>query len=449
MTKSLAHTTGDLYSTFILRKGALVAAAIFLLVGGLTFIPTIIFRSSTVILWQQQQQNSRYHSKHRGPQDLYCGSGWQERYRHLHAAALANKKSPRILHVSTNIGFVGLGNSLDGILSMFYVALLMERAIVIDEKLGLPFTSIFDSPYGLNYTADHDYVDSFKFSAADLQFGTKYLHLPFIDKPDKKGFTVIDTMTSGNLTALWQRAPVVKVASAAPYYDQIFNNPYHKKQLFRYGLSPETAHGCALRYLFTPNAHMLERFKAQFEYMNDPDILVIGIHARFGDEATFEAKEGLDISNQTTGIDYIFKCAQDIETAYGPGAKKGTLWFLMSDSEPFRQVALQKYRDKVVSYTETKAAHVAMEVLRDRTQHAETDAEYRQRIREFELAAGEYWLYSLADFHIKVGKHSTFNTGAAAASQLWASTVDLGEGDSLKGESCLGGLHRAHESWGV
>ncbi len=49
------------------------------------------------------------------------------------------------------------------------------------------------------------------------------------------------------------------------------------KQLFTWGLRPETAVGCALNYLFRPSRKTLEVVRENYEALRNPDALKIGI----------------------------------------------------------------------------------------------------------------------------------------------------------------------------
>lgn len=52
---------------------------------------------------------------------------------------------------------------------------------------------------------------------------------------------------------------VVFTASNRGRTYRLFDNPYHRRALAEMGLRPETAFGCAFRFLFKPNAAVMVR----------------------------------------------------------------------------------------------------------------------------------------------------------------------------------------------
>ena len=57
--------------------------------------------------------------------------------------------------------------------------------------------------------------------------------------------------------------------------DRLFNNPYHRQQLHNLGLRPDTAIGCAMRFLFRPHQHLFQGLGDLMKEMSDPRTLKI------------------------------------------------------------------------------------------------------------------------------------------------------------------------------
>jgi hypothetical protein len=71
---------------------------------------------------------------------------------------------------------------------------------------------------------------------------------------------------------LWEanEEPTVFVASNRGRSFRLFDNPHHRQQLAAMGLRPETAFGCAFRFLFAPNEATLKTHEAEFQRLARP-----------------------------------------------------------------------------------------------------------------------------------------------------------------------------------
>jgi hypothetical protein len=83
--------------------------------------------------------------------------------------------------------------------------------------------------------------------------------------------------------------------------------------LYDMGLRPETAFGCAFRFLFSPNDAVKEAFGTEFERLEDShnDVLKIGVNIRLGDWV-FDSKMDRSIANLSF-LQGTFDCAHAIE----------------------------------------------------------------------------------------------------------------------------------------
>jgi hypothetical protein len=85
--------------------------------------------------------------------------------------------------------------------------------------------------------------------------------------------------------------------------------------LYDMGLRPDTAFGCAFRFLFAPNDAVKEAFSTEFERLENPhdDVLKIGVNIRLGDWVF-----GSEIDKSITNLSFLqgtFNCAHAIEAS--------------------------------------------------------------------------------------------------------------------------------------
>lgn len=366
--------------------------------------------------------------------DRHCGDGWAGTYSHIHAAALT-ANPPRLLRVHPR---GGLGNNLDAIVTLFYWAILSNRALIIMPKADVRFESVFDSPF-INWTDDGQNVAN----------NSRFFDLVHAEQGERDE-ELYEALHSRNLTELHTDVSVLDIALGAPLFHVIFTNPNHRQQMYTWGLSPETAFGCALRYLFRPNEQVRTRFAEEFERLADKSVFKIGIHARFGD-AVFQGGSGklddreVDIFDDEH-LGHIFRCAQHIEEHKAlPG--QVALWYVISDAREFRSYALREFGAKVFSRANDSIEHIDF---------LDANASEGNKVHALAMAVGEYWIYSMADFHVialPLGSvtyqyaSSSFSNGAASASLRWGSATQVGAASATE-KSCIHGLHRAQETWG-
>jgi hypothetical protein len=85
--------------------------------------------------------------------------------------------------------------------------------------------------------------------------------------------------------------------------------------LYDMGLRPDTAFGCAFRFLFAPNDAVNEAFGHEFERLQDAhdDVLRIGVNIRLGDWV-FDSGMDKTIDNLSF-LQGIFDCAHAVEAS--------------------------------------------------------------------------------------------------------------------------------------
>ena len=82
-----------------------------------------------------------------------CGKEWQSKYQALHDDIISNRRKPKFLVYTcpwTNSGCCGYGNRVYAIVSLFYLAVLTNRAFLIDWTAPKPLKQ-FLKPSSINW----------------------------------------------------------------------------------------------------------------------------------------------------------------------------------------------------------------------------------------------------------------------------------------------------------
>jgi hypothetical protein len=120
------------------------------------------------------------------------------------------------------------------------------------------------------------------------------------------------------------------------------------------GLRPETAPKCAFYFLFSPNDDVKKAMSKEFSILKSNDILKISINIRVGDPV-FDP----EYDQRTTKLDIYepyFICASNIES-FARLPNQRVIWYLTSDSLRLRQLAKQKYGEKVLTEENLRYVH--------------------------------------------------------------------------------------------
>ncbi len=123
--------------------------------------------------------------------------------------------------------------------------------------------------------------------------------------------------------------------------------------------------------------HNLEK-----EVLQDPGALRIGIQIRVGDDRSSEYLEyHTDMSQK------FFQCAEAIE-AVRALPNQTVVRYLITDSLPLRQMAIQKYGEKVLTRLD-KDIH-----------HTSADSSLQDNIKQLCNVVAEHWLFGLTDYQV-------------------------------------------------
>lgn len=299
-----------------------------------------------------------------------------------------------------------------GVISVFYFALLTERAFTLTATFeGLqPFEAAYAAPH-INWTTSSEHLTLYPWNVADNEDGPQPLEgrdfqifnainpeYRSEDGPKK----LIEMFESGNLTQLANDKDVIFMASNRGTSVRLFDNHNHADQLRSMGLTPETAFGCAVDFLFHPKPEVIELIEPEIEILKKSENLSIGIHIRLGDHI-LHGKDDTDV--HAPNIINFFECAQQIEQfVLRVTSNKSVVWLLVSDSEQLRKHAKKIYGSKLITRLHRKIEHSFG--------HQYTNTKAETSLEGFLEAVGEQWLLSLTDMHV-VDRQSGYGTLAA------------------------------------
>lgn len=192
---------------------------------------------------------------------------------------------------------------------------------------------------------------------------------------------------------------------------QMFQNSNHKDKLQEMGLTPATTFGCILNYLIKPKPHIFNLVPNIFEIMtdNDKSVLKIGLQIRTGDSFIMNQDHHVDLSIYNA----FFSCAKQIENFainQSKGQYKSAIWYLVSDSVPLRMSAVEMFgTSKIVTSLDSVVEHSSKESGFCFLEECNVSS------IGFQTAAAEWWLLSLANYHV-ISERSGYGRSAGMLS---------------------------------
>ena len=218
----------------------------------------------------------------------------------------------------------------------------------------------------------------------------------------------LDRISNGSIHNVGGSADLWKVQGNLGFISLLFENPVYKRTLYEVGLRPETAFGCALDYLFAPSISVQTYFSHEFRIMSS-NLLKVGVQARLGDSYLRGGVHGSYAAASLSSVKHFFDCAQHMgDTFRVPG--QSVVIFLMSDSLNVRTQAAESYGELLVTKLE-EAGHIQL---------TSGDQQRQAMIH----AAGEHWLFGMADYHV-ISNIGNYGKSAALRSRQWHSIYAL------------------------
>lgn len=267
-----------------------------------------------------------------------CGNNWQSEYAQLHRKILTGRQPPRYLIA---LGTGGLADSLAGAITLFWVALLTNRAFLMDMGDGIKYEFAYDQPT-INWSLDTDSIRPLPSEMLQMVHGGIV----------GRGRDLYDALEGKrDLHRVLGDTPALFVKTNFGRSIRLFSSTYHNTTLFGVGVTPQTAFGCAFSYLLRLNNESLRLVADEFASLNDPDILGIGIQIREGDQVM---KSPLKPSHYQITTDdnrrRFLDCAGRIERQVANiyKGKRQIMWYLLSDSIKTRREMKNAIGDRII-----------------------------------------------------------------------------------------------------
>eukprot|EP00121_Abeoforma_whisleri_P001966 Awhi_evm1s1761 len=326
--------------------------------------------------------------------DNFCSiSKWQEKYAKLHRVILAQPHEQKLL-VAKNFNRNGMSDRVTSLATLFMIALLTDRAFVIDWIDPESFTKAFHSPWlGDALVVNRTHIDEYEFTMKD----------PF-EKIEGTGFVGAGhpsgaVFENDNFNSkVYEEKKKLVLHTNHGNIIRLFENPYYRQRLiYEFGLTPEIAPACILDFLFRPNGEVVNRFPKTLQQLQSTDYLTIGVQVRIGDVSFSPSTETKENNDFSFVFGSFFKCAEDLEKALGDQQVK---FFLITDNREFKQIAKEKYKEKLIITDTLDMGH---------TSNKNQDA--------LISSAAEQYLFSLPSYKI-ISSFSGFGRLGAARSIL-------------------------------
>lgn len=286
----------------------------------------------------------------------------------------------------------GLADCLAGAVSAFYYAMLTKRAFrILGDRWAMAYRTksidwrdFHDPQYYQRLSAVNSSEVSYVVqgyhqhvhNASELYIQFAYKNL----KQYKSASTTVVLHTNLGLT------------------HTLFYNTNHMAELFRMGLRPETAFGCAINFLFEPWPSTMRPYAAIINELSKPAVLAIGIQIRVGDHALANQDANIDVAKYHP----FFDCAEAVELAHQVFGQR-TYWLLITDSLQLRRYAANRYPGKVLTETYADISHVGVKTA---------------TANGMRMAAADNWILALCQ-HFIISQWSGFGRTAVARSLTW------------------------------
>lgn len=306
-----------------------------------------------------------------------------EAYKELHKRVTTGDAPPR--YVVYKAEEDGLGDRVINSVTVFLFALLTNRAFQIH----------WEGNHSLHKALHSDYID-WRYTAPEQKWAEHAVWAQFRGKHEE----MEEWYWRGNLTEYNKDAWVVYWRSNHGCLLGSFTNPWLRPKLAALGLTPHNAFACLFDMLFRPTPATLALYPRELSTLTQQNVLKLGIQIRTSDAALVSGKDNTGFQWQYQAF---FKCAADVEKQMRrPGQK--VVWFVVSSSVALRQYVYKQYGAKVVTSLEAEVKHISMDT-------SSSDHALMQ-------AAGEMWLFSLADVHV-ISQASCFGRVGAVLSEHW------------------------------
>ena len=291
-----------------------------------------------------------------------CGKGWQSKYQALHEDIINNKREAKFLVYFcdwTNKGCYGYGDRVRGMISLFYLAILTDRAFLIHWKTPKPLER-FLTPKDINWTFPIPLLETRKhFWRKARGQGKKDLEL---DGWQTKNSSAVSSLVKKENFKVYFDKPVEIISTNVNFAEGAMqNNKYLMQRAQDMEISPllpgsqrYTKMGCAFDILFNTPPRLQNALQNTRRKLRENSTFVIGIHIRLGDKPFGRNNTRVSESD----FPKYFLCAKKVEqNLFSLDGRKHARWFLATDSLMVKDYARKHFAEKVIT-EENKPEHI-------------------------------------------------------------------------------------------
>ena len=291
-----------------------------------------------------------------------CGKKWQSKYQALHQDIISNNREAKFLVYycpSTTKGCSGYGDRVRAMVSLFYLAILTDRAFLIHFKTPKPLER-FLAPKNINWTFPIPLLETRKHFWKDAgdNMNKKLAQDGWLTKNSS---AIVKLMKKEHFKVYFDK-PVEIVASNIYFADgPMQKSKYLMQRAQDMEISPllpgsqrHAMIGCAFDVLFNTTPPLQDTLQSTRRKLRENNAFVIGIHIRLGDIQFGRNKTRISESD----FPKYFWCAAEVERKlFNSDGRKHARWFLATDGLLVKDYARKHFAEKVIT-TEEKPQHL-------------------------------------------------------------------------------------------
>ena len=290
-----------------------------------------------------------------------CGKEWQSRYQALHQDIINNKREAKFLVYycdwTIREGCAGYGDRIRAVISLFYLAILTDRAFLIHWKAPKPLER-FLMPKNINWTFPIPLLETRKHFWKDISGQRKkYLDGWLL----KNGAALASLMTKENFNVFFDKPVEIIVSNVYFAEGAMQKNKYLMQRAQDMEISPllpgsqrHAKIGCAFDVLFDIPPRLQKALQNTRKKLRENSTFVIGIHIRLGDKEF--GRNNVRVSE--SDFPKYFFCAERVERKlFNLDGRKHARWFLATDSVLVKDYARKHFVEKVIT-EENKPEHI-------------------------------------------------------------------------------------------
>ena len=347
-----------------------------------------------------------------------CGYQWQKEYCEFHKRSVKSPSTSQYLsYTCSSSSHGGIGNRIQGIVSLFFLALLTNRSFLIN----------WDGPGRL---VDYLEPNQIYWDLPLNSLGTFHKSYWGVSGPPS-GYqdsiiTTEEEFSKWSLEAdIESKLPtrLEAIGTIFHFVEELRKNPYFKKQAKIKGLptTPAKMLGCGFHFLFKKSNAMIRALK-QAKLLLDRKPPLLGIHIRTSDHHWGSSN---DFSYRSHNSTLFFLCAREqnkvIKKRVDPNLRD-LKWFLAVDDKAVKTAVKKEFPGEIITLdfepthleVGKQSKHVIRDVLIDALLLAESDyllLTFGSSFSRLVAAIGLHDDSSIADGeHCLVNKTSMINT---------------------------------------